>query len=60
MRSDIVLFATPAGGAVFAAGSICFSGALSHAGYDNNVSRMVGNVVREFLRPPEARCPSSC
>ena len=50
VRSDIVLFETPSGGAVFAAGSICFCGALSHAGYDNNISRMVGNVVRAFLR----------
>jgi N,N-dimethylformamidase len=50
VRSDIVLFETPAGGAVFSAGSICFSGALSHAGYDNNVSRMVGNVVRALMR----------
>ena len=49
VRSDIVLFETPSGGAVFAAGSICFCGALSHAGYDNNISRMVGNVVRGFL-----------
>ena len=54
VRSDIVLLETPSGGAVFSAGSICFCGALSHQGYDNNISRMVGNVVREFLRrsPP--------
>ena len=52
VRSDIVLFETPSGGAVFAAGSICFCGALSHAGYDNNISRMVGNVVRGFLERP--------
>jgi N,N-dimethylformamidase len=50
VRSDIVLFETPAGGAVFSAGAISFTGALSHAGYENNVSRMVGNVVRAFLR----------
>jgi len=50
VRSDIVLFDTPAGGAVFSAGSICFCGALSHAGYENTISRMVGNVVRGFLR----------
>jgi N,N-dimethylformamidase len=50
VRSDIVIFDTPAGGAVFSAGAISFTGALSHAGYENNVSRMVGNVVRAFLR----------
>jgi N,N-dimethylformamidase len=50
VRSDIVYFETPEGGAVFSAGAISFTGALSHAGYDNNVSRMIGNVVRAFLR----------
>ena len=55
VRSDIVLLETPSGGAVFSAGSICFCGALSHRGYDNNISRMVGNVVREFLRPRPPR-----
>ena len=49
--SDIVLLETPSGGAVFSAGSICFCGALSHGGYDNNISRMVGNLVRRVPRP---------
>ena len=50
VRSDIVLFETPSGGAVFAAGSICFCGALSYAGYDNNISRMVGTSWRLLER----------
>ena len=57
VRSDIVLFDTPGGGAVFAAGSICFCGALSHAGYENTISRMIGNVVRGFLRLGEPLRP---
>jgi len=52
VRSDIVLFSTPGGGSVFSAGSICFTGALSHNGYRNNVSTLIGNVMDEFLREP--------
>lgn len=48
IRAEIVYFDTTAGGAVFATGSITFCGSLSHAGYDNSVSRMLGNVVRRF------------
>lgn len=49
VRSDIVFFETAGGGAVFSVGSIAWSGALSHNGYDNNVSRIVANVVARFL-----------
>ncbi len=48
IRAEIVHFDTTAGGAVFATGSITFCGSLSHDGYDNPVSRMLGNVVRRF------------
>jgi N,N-dimethylformamidase len=50
VRSDIVLSNRPEGGAVFSVGSICFSGSLSHNGYDNNVARLATNVLREFMR----------
>ena len=36
------------GGAVFSTGSITFCGSLSHAGYDNNVSRILFNVLNRF------------
>jgi N,N-dimethylformamidase len=49
VRSDIAYFDTAYGGAVFSAGSICFTGGLSHNHYDNNVSRLVANVLAEFL-----------
>jgi hypothetical protein len=38
-----------AGGAVFSVGSITFCGSLSHNNYQNNVSRMLENVLRRFL-----------
>jgi len=48
MRSDMVYFETPNGGAVFSVGSIAYCGALSHNGYDNPVSRITENVLRRF------------
>lgn len=51
VRSDIVFFETSSGGAVFSAGSIAYSGALPENGFDNNISKMTGNVLRRFLDP---------
>ncbi len=48
MRAEIVYFETPKGGAVFSVGSISFCGSLPHNGFDNNISRMVDNVLRRF------------
>ena len=50
IRAEIVYFETIAGGAVFSTGSITFCGSLSHNNYENNVSRMLENVLRRFLR----------
>jgi len=49
VRSDMVFFETPAGGAVFSTGSISWADGLCHNGYHNNVARITGNVVRRFL-----------
>lgn len=49
VRADITYFTTRNGGAVFSTSSIAWCGALSHNGYDNNVSRMTANVLRRFL-----------
>lgn len=49
VRGDIVFFEGPNGGAVFSVGSISWCGALSHNGYDNDVSRMTDNVLRRFI-----------
>ncbi|WP_314094610.1 N,N-dimethylformamidase beta subunit family domain-containing protein [Microbacterium foliorum] len=51
VRSDIVLTALESGGAVFSVGSIAYTAALSHAGYDNNIARLTGNVLRRLLVP---------
>ena len=49
VRADLVYFTLEGGGAVFSTGSIAWTGSLSHNGYDNNVSRITGNVLRRFL-----------
>jgi N,N-dimethylformamidase len=48
IRAEIVYFETVVGGAVFSTGSITFCGSLSHNNYDNNISRMLENVLRRF------------
>ena len=48
IRAEIVYFETTAGGAVFSTGSITFCGSLSHNNYDNNISRLLENVLRRF------------
>jgi N,N-dimethylformamidase len=48
VRADMVFFETPNDGAVFSTGSIAWCGGLSHNGYDNEVSRITGNVLRVF------------
>ncbi len=50
IRADMVYFETPNGGAVFSAGSITFCGSLPHNDCDNNISRIVDNVLRRFSR----------
>ena len=48
VRADMTYAEPPGGGAVFAVGSITFCGSLSHNGYDNNVSRILRNVIDRF------------
>ncbi len=48
IRADMVYFETPNGGAVFSVGSITFCGSLAHHQYDNNISRIVNNVLTRF------------
>lgn len=48
VRSDMVIVEQPSGGAVFSVGSICFTGCLPWNGYDNNVARLVENVLHNF------------
>jgi N,N-dimethylformamidase len=48
IRSDMVYFETPGGGAVFAVGSITFCGSLLHNNCDNNISKIINNVLTRF------------
>ncbi len=55
VRADVTYFETPGGGAVFATSSIAWSGSLSHADYDNDVSRITGNVLDHLIERAD-RC----
>ena len=60
VRADMVFFECPNGGAVFSVGSIAYAFGLAHAGYENNVARITGNVLNRFLDPtPFAPPPPS-
>ncbi|MDA4113103.1 MAG: LamG domain-containing protein [Thaumarchaeota archaeon] len=48
VKADIAYVGYPRGGAVFSVGSISWCGSLSYNGYENNVSRMTGNVLTRF------------
>ena len=50
IRADIVYFTAPNGGAVFSTGSIAFGQALPCKNFDNNVARLLGNVVDAFAK----------
>ncbi len=49
IRADLTFFETPKGGAVFSTGSITFCGSLPSNGFDNDVSRLLANVLDRFL-----------
>jgi N,N-dimethylformamidase len=51
VRADLSFFETPAGGAVFATGSIAWCGSLPWNGYENTVSRITLNTLRRFMEP---------
>lgn len=48
VRGDLVFFTTPNGGAMFAASSMTWATCLAVNGYDNDVSRVMHNVVWRF------------
>ena len=49
IRAEMVYCTLPGGGAVFSVGSITFCGSLPSNDFDNNVSRLLLNVLRRFL-----------
>lgn len=50
VRADMIYYKTPNDGAVFGPGSLVWCGSLSHNNYDNNVSRIMRNVIDGFLK----------
>jgi N,N-dimethylformamidase len=53
VRGDMIYFTTPNHGACFAAGSIAWSQALPCRGGENNVARIMRNVLNAFLTQGE-------
>ncbi|MDX2155456.1 MAG: DUF6605 domain-containing protein [Hyphomicrobiaceae bacterium] len=56
IHADLTFFETPNNGAVFSTGSITFCGSLPTNGFDNDVSRILKNVLDRF-RDPAASFP---
>ncbi len=50
IRADMIYYKTPNDGAVFGPGSLVWCGSLSHNNYDNNVSKIMENVINGFLK----------
>jgi N,N-dimethylformamidase len=50
-RADMIYFMTEGGGQVFAVGSITFCGSLPWNDYDNNISKLLSNVLAHFVDP---------
>jgi N,N-dimethylformamidase len=59
VRSDIAFHETPNGGACFAFSSIAFCGSLSHNNYENNISKLVANVLDRFSMDGPLPTPSA-
>jgi N,N-dimethylformamidase len=57
VRSDMTYLERPAGGSVFSVGSIAWSTSLPHNDYDNNVAKVTGNVLAEFIRRRSGSAP---
>ena len=49
-RADMVYYKTPNDGAVISFSSMSWLGSLSHNNYDNNVSRLMKNVIDGFMK----------
>lgn len=57
IRADMTFFETPNGGAVFSTGSITFCGSLPSNKFENNISKLIKNVVDRFLDPTPFEMP---
>ena len=50
VRADMIYYKTPKDGALFAPGSLSWCGSLSYNSYNNNVSKILENAIRGFLK----------
>jgi N,N-dimethylformamidase len=50
VRADMVYFTAPNHGAVFSTGSIAFGQSLPYNNFDNNVARLLANVLTAFVK----------
>ena len=50
IRADMAFHETPNGGGVWSFSSISYCGSLSHNNYDNNISKLTGNVLDHFMQ----------
>ena len=50
IRSDIVYFKNSNGGKVFSVGSITFCGSLFFNNYNNSISKLLYNVINNFIK----------
>jgi N,N-dimethylformamidase len=58
VRAEMTFCETPGGGAVFSTGSIAYAGALGINQFNNDCSRILGNVLRRFVDPAPFKLPS--
>ena len=49
LQADMVYFEVPGGGSVFSSGSITFCGSLPWNNYENNVSKLLENVIKKSI-----------
>ena len=49
LQADIVYFTVPGGGSVFLTGSITFCGSLPWNNFDNNVSKLLENIIKRSI-----------
>lgn len=57
IRADLTFFETAGGGAVFSTGSIAWAGSMAWNKYDNEISRITGNVLKRFDDPEPFAMP---
>ena len=51
VRSDMVMVPYASGGRVFSVGAITWLGSLAYNGYDNDVAKIMRNVLDYFVSP---------